>query len=107
MARINYIRRKKLQKEISRILGILEEKYKPQKVVLFGSLCSGKISELSDIDLLIVKNVRKRYLDRIDEFMDLVNPKVAIDVFIFTPQELKNPNPYIKEILENGKLLYG
>jgi hypothetical protein len=49
---------------------------------------------------------KKRCLDRIEDFMNLVNPKVAIDDFIFTPQELKNPKLYIDEIFKNGKVIY-
>jgi predicted nucleotidyltransferase len=99
-------RKIRLQKEFHRILKVLKKNYHPQQVVLFGSLCNNSISDTSDIDLLIVKDLRKRYLDRIDDFMNLVNPKIAIDVFIFTPQELKKPNPYIDEIFRNGKVVY-
>lgn len=70
-------RKLKLQKELFRILDILKKEYHPEKVILFGSLCNNRMSEMSDIDLFIVKNVRKRYLDRIDEFLNLVNPRMA------------------------------
>ena len=100
------LRKKELLMELNRILKIVKKVYQPKQVVLFGSLCNNRVTETSDIDLLIVKNVKKRYLDRIDDFMNLVNPKVAIDVFIFTPQELKNPNPYIDEIFKNGEVIY-
>jgi predicted nucleotidyltransferase len=100
------LRKKELLMELNRILKIVKKVYQPKQVVLFGSLCNNRVTETSDIDLLIVKNVKKRYLDRIDDFMNLVNPKVAIDVFIFTPQELKNPKLYIDEIFKNGEVIY-
>jgi len=98
-------REERLKKELKRILRRLKKFYKPDKVILFGSLVEGKIHSGSDIDLLIIKKSKKRYLDRIDEFLDIVKPKIALDVFILAPEEVKN-NPYVREILKIGKVIY-
>jgi len=95
-----------LKNELNRIMPVVKEKYKPEKVILFGSFASGNVSETSDIDLLILKKSRKRYLDRIDEFLKIVQPKVSMDVFILTPQEARRKNPYLAEIFQKGKVLY-
>jgi len=103
-------RRGVLQNELNRILEILIREYRPKKVILFGSMAQGSIEEWSDIDLFIIKESEKRHLDRVTEVIHLVHPTVGMDVFVLSPDEVKNAlddqNPYIEEILTEGKVLY-
>ncbi len=99
-----------LEKELQRIFDLLVKQYNPRKIILFGSLAKNSIHESSDIDLLIIKESEKRHLERIDEVMQLTHPRVGMDIFILTPNEikqaLKNENRYLEEIITGGKLLY-
>ena len=103
-------RKRSLEKELKRITSVLEEKYTPEKIILFGSLANGKVKEWSDIDLFIIKKTYKKYLNRVEEVFHLIHPKVGIDIFVLTPEEikksLKENNPYIQEIILEGNLLY-
>ena len=103
-------RQKILQNELKRILKILQDEYKPYKVILFGSMAQGSIKEWSDIDLLIIKESQKGYLDRVAEVIQLVHPTVGLDLFILSPAEiddaLEDYNPYIEEIITEGKVVY-
>jgi len=56
-------RKEALEKELHGIVATLVEKYKPEKIILFGSLATGKMHEWSDIDLLIIKLSRKLMKD--------------------------------------------
>ncbi len=107
---ISQYKKKELQKELKKIINVVIPKYRPEKIILFGSLAHNHIRETSDIDIFIIKDTYKRYWDRIDEVLHLVHPEEAIDIFIFTPKEVKDnlrkKNPYLKEILEEGKVLY-
>ncbi len=104
------LRKDLLQEELARILSVLKEKYRPQKVLLFGSLAEGKVDEWSDLDLLVVKNSRKRFLDRIGEVLDLCSPSVGTDFIVYTPEEFKTmveEEPFVRdEIVGKGKVLY-
>jgi predicted nucleotidyltransferase len=110
MNRLLLERKRKLEKELERILEILISEYQPNKIILFGSLAKETLKEWSDIDLFLIKETPKRYLDRIDEVMHLVHPKVGIDLFVLTPEEIRKAldeeDPYIQEILTEGKVLY-
>ena len=104
-------RKEALEKELDRIVATLIEKYKPEKIILFGSLATGRMHEWSDIDLLIIKETDKRPLDRATDITAMLNyPRIAMDIFIYTPQELKylmrHGSQFIEEILEQGKVLY-
>jgi predicted nucleotidyltransferase len=104
--RINIRRRTlQLQSELKRCISILKEKYKPEKILLFGSLANGKIGEWSDIDLIIVKDTKKPFLDRSKEVLLFVQPKVGMDILVYTSEEfekLSSREFFKKEVLSKG-----
>ncbi len=98
-----------LQKMTQQII----EGYQPQKIILYGSLAYGDIHEDSDIDLLIIKETRESPLDRRVRVRQLVsNPKrnIPFSPLVVTPQELHQRlalnDPFYREILDRGKILY-
>jgi len=104
-------RKEALEKELHRIVATLIEKYKPEKIILFGSLATGKIHEWSDIDLLIVKETEKRPLDRaLVAYSLLGNYREPMDIIVYTPAEVEllvnEGSFFMAEILAEGKMLY-
>ncbi|MBI4743990.1 MAG: nucleotidyltransferase domain-containing protein [Actinobacteria bacterium] len=103
-------RQKLLGKTIKRIVSSLKEKYKPQKIILFGSCISANLTFTSDIDLLIVKKTNKNFYDRLREVVTLCDYEVGVDFLVYTPEEFreeaKNNLFFQKEILEKGKVIY-
>src|SRR2546429_9164758 len=69
---------------------ILIREYKPEKLILFGSAAQGEIHEWSDLDLVVVKRTDKSMLERIEEVLRLVRPKVGLDVLVYTPEEMED-----------------
>lgn len=103
-------RKKSLQEELARIIEVIKTEYRPEKIILFGSLAGGEMHEWSDIDLLVVKESAKRPIERNIELFRLIRPKVGIDLFIYTPQEyeylLKEKVSFLLNILKTGKTVY-
>jgi predicted nucleotidyltransferase len=99
-----------LEKWLKVILKKLIDEYKAEKIILFGSLVIGEIDESTDIDLVIVKRTRKRFLRRSIEVGLLCMAKVGIDYFVYTPKEFRQmaeENPFFQqEVLAKGKVLY-
>ncbi|MCS7288759.1 MAG: nucleotidyltransferase domain-containing protein [Roseiflexaceae bacterium] len=99
-----------LEAELARFVQILREQYQPEQIILFGSLAEGETHEWSDIDLVIIKQTDKRYLDRIREVLLLLQPRVGIDVIVYTPDEfatLKRTNMMVREeVVAKGRVLY-
>jgi predicted nucleotidyltransferase len=79
----------KLQTELRRYINVLKEKYKPEKILLFGSLANGRIGMWSDIDLVIIKSTEKPFLDRTKELLLLLHPEVGMDILVYTPEEFE------------------
>ncbi len=98
-------------REVQSIMKQLLHLYRPQKVVLFGSLVKGEIGPGTDIDLFIVKSdVPELGVDRIRELDALVRYRLATDFVVYTPEEVKQRlslgDPFVKTILEEGRVLY-
>ena len=99
-----------LNREVQRILSVLKEHVRPEKVILFGSLAWGNVRDDSDIDLLIIERSKDSVFERIQKIENLLKRQCAADLIVLTPEEVKmmleSGNPYLKEILERGKVLY-
>lgn len=102
-------RKRILLKELKRIKKELIVKYRPQKIILFGSLVTNRIKKYSDIDLIIIKNTNKVFIDRAIEAALLTQPNCAVDFLIYTPEEFRRMglenNYFFNEIIK-GKIIY-
>lgn len=111
---ITYLQNQKREIELTtaleQITGTLRNDPKIKKIILFGSLAGGKIGITSDLDLLVVKDTDKPFLTRLREIMEQLNPRVAVDILVYTPKEFEvmqsEPNSFIKGILKNGRVVY-
>ncbi len=104
-------RKELLERELERVTEILKKDYAPEKLILFGSLASGEVGEWSDLDLVIIKETDKRFLERIEEVLKLLRPRIALDVLVYTPEEIKEmveeKNYFIsEEVLGKGEIIY-
>ncbi|MBI5701421.1 nucleotidyltransferase domain-containing protein [Candidatus Saganbacteria bacterium] len=87
-------------------------KLNPKKIILFGSHAWGKASGSSDLDLFIIAPSVLRRDERGVEVSKLFPDRLfPLDALVYTPEEveqsLRRKNPFVKEILEKGKILYG
>jgi predicted nucleotidyltransferase len=98
-------------REIDSIKAQLIEKYKPEKIILFGSAVWGE-GEINDIDMFIIKTDIPHYgVDRIRELDRLIKRGIAADMLVYKPEEVKERlemgDPFLKKIFEEGKVIYG
>ena len=100
-----------LVRELRRIVRRLIHHYKPERIVLFGSMASGETNRWSDIDLAIIKKTRRRFIHRLGDALIKADPREAMDVVVYTPKEVQRMeeerNPFwVHEIKIKGKTLY-
>ncbi len=98
-------------KEIENIRSQLIEKYKPEKIILFGSAVS-RDEEINDIDFFIIKKDVPYYgADRMTELYRLIDTNVAVDYIVYKPEEVEKRlslgDPFLKKIFKKGENLYG
>jgi len=96
------------------ILKRLLEGYAPSKVILFGSHANGTPQEDSDIDLLIVKETKDRFIDRwvtVQKLLTGVHGTYPVDTLVLTPEEIESRlavgDQFIHDTIDKGELLYG
>lgn len=87
------------------------KKYGPEKVILFGSQAQGKADEYSDIDLIIIKDSDKRFIDRLIEVSEVLGSDLGkVDVFVYNREEwrrmIESENPFALEAIEKGRIIY-
>src|SRR5438477_5625050 len=85
------------------------EKFRPQRVILFGSHAYGKPDEDSDVDLLVVMPAKNELSQSIRIRQALWAP-FPMDLFVVRPETLAKwldwEDPYLTEILDKGIVLY-
>lgn len=97
--------------EFSSRLRPVFEKHRVLRAILFGSMARGEASRRSDVDLLVVQDTDRRFLDRYDPLLrDIVGavPGRDVDLLIYTPRELEllSDRPLVATALREGKVLY-
>jgi len=100
------------QEKINEVIDRIVKNINPEKIILFGSYAQGNPSEDSDLDLLIVKEMRiPRYKRTREVKKHLRGLKIPIDVIVYTRKEIKEweetKTAFISQAIKQGKILYG
>jgi len=87
------------------------KRYNPERIIIFGSFARGDADEQSDVDVVVIKQTDKRFLDRLIEVARcLDNDLGKVDVFVYTREEFEEmqraENPFIAKVLTEGREIY-
>ncbi|MFQ6002669.1 MAG: nucleotidyltransferase domain-containing protein [Candidatus Zixiibacteriota bacterium] len=97
-------------KPAQRIINRIIRQYRPKKIIMFGSYARGDIHQGSDLDLVIIKNTKEKFLKRMDRILDLCDGKIAVEPLIYTEAEfekmLKEGNDFLETVVSEGKVVY-
>lgn len=79
-----------------------------ERVILFGSLANGTPGLCSDVDLLVVWDTPLEFLARTAELYRRLQPRVAVDMLVYTPAEMvwMADRPFVRHALAKGEVLY-
>ena len=85
-------------------------KFRPRKVVLFGSHAWGNPTPDSDLDLLVVLPFKGRAVRKSVEIRMKLRSPFPIDLLVRTPEKVRERlamgDTFMREILEEGRVLY-
>jgi predicted nucleotidyltransferase len=86
------------------------EKFRPQKIVLFGSYAHGHPNEDSDVDLLVIMEHKGKSSAQALAIRKAVRRSFPLDLIVKTPREtkarLKQQDVFITSALTEGRTLY-
>ena len=98
------------KEELKKAIVSSYKKINPAKIILFGSWCRDEEDKYSDVDIIVIYETKKRFLDRLKELYLMWDIPVAFDILAYTPEEfekmLKEKNPFIKKINREGEVIY-
>ncbi len=87
------------------------QQYNVTQAIVFGSVARGEPSPQSDLDLILVMETDRRFLDRYEGiFQELFEAMEgpSVDALIYTPAELDRMRGrrFIAQALAEGKVIY-
>ena len=99
-----------MQKKVQKLLKSLLP-YQPERVFLFGSWARGEEDELSDLDLVVIKQTAAPFWDRLREVASLLPADIGgVDILVYTPDEFaamqQEGNAFAEMIAEEARLIY-
>lgn len=108
MARIHW--KEVYNRELAKIVEEIVAGYKPEKIVLFGSMLDPS-RESNDIDLFLVKKTKlSRLGDRANEVRKfLPDQRIPVDFIVYTPEEVekaKRDRSVLLYQISKGRTLY-
>jgi len=98
------------QKAINQVVKQIVEKFKPQKIILFGSYARGNPRPESDVDMLVVMETRLKEVQQAIQICQQVEYRFGLDLIVHTPkylsERMKMGDWFVRDILKEGKVLY-
>ena len=98
------------KEELKKAIVFSYKKLNLVKIILFGSWCRGEEDKYSDVDIIIIYETKKRFLDRLEELYLMWDIPIAFDILAYTPEEfsrmLKEKNSFIERINKEGEIIY-
>jgi predicted nucleotidyltransferase len=101
-------RKAELEAELARALELLPH-YDVERVYLVGSLARGDVRRASDIDLIVVQDTAVKFVNRLNDFLLALAPRVAFDLLVYTPAEfeaLRARPGFVSAAVRRGRLVY-
>jgi len=106
----DYWKHPEFRAALARFVERVVEKFKPHKIVLFGSFARRNVHQLSDVDVLIVVDTDLEFLQRAGEFKALWDGPRQLQPWVYTPQEcsqmLARGNAFLETALREGTVLF-
>lgn len=98
-----------MEKPLAILIDTLK-KYRPDKVILFGSTARGEADAQSDLDVIVIKDTQESFTERLEAMAKLCPLGIHADILVYTPEEMRameeEENPFIIQALREGKLVY-
>ena len=81
-----------------------------RKAIVFGSVARGDADEWSDLDIVIVTETRRPFLERYRDFEGIYDVWRRLDLLVYTPEEFTRMQaegrPFIDHVLREGIVIH-
>ncbi|MCI0683085.1 MAG: nucleotidyltransferase domain-containing protein [Gemmataceae bacterium] len=87
----------------------IAERFRPEKIILFGSYAYGKPHKDSDVDILVVMPAYNE-INQAVRILEKTDPDFPADLIVRTPKNLRwrleEGDWFLREVIGKGKVLY-
>ena len=98
------------QQEVGDFVKEVVRRFKPERIILFGSHASDSTTSDSDVDLLVVMDFEGRPHQQAFQIRKSVKRSFPLDLLVRRPADierrLRMGDYFIREIMKEGKVLY-
>ena len=98
------------RRTIKKFTDEVARRFKPRRIILFGSYAYGKPTEDSDVDLLVIMPYDRRKTRMSVKILQALDYDFALDLLVRSPAEVRQRlqwgDCFIQEVLSKGKVLY-
>ncbi len=99
------------KEDIERFIGKIVASFKPNTIILYGSMARGDYGVGSDIDIIVIaKNLPESLDERLKVMAELNDTTAPIECLAYTPREfrrmLKHTHPTALYAMDDGIILY-
>lgn len=99
-----------MNKNIQNLIYQIEEKFDPDKIILFGSQAYGKPNWESDIDLLVIMNFEGTARHQAATILTTIDYHFALDLLVRSANQIseriKDGDFFLRDVIEKGLVLY-
>lgn len=96
--------------QIRQFANAVAERFKPQRIVLFGSYAYGSPTKDSDVDLLVVMPEDRRKGRKAVEIRQAIDVDFPLDLIVRTPKDIQwrlaEGDCFLQEVLTKGETMY-
>lgn len=95
--------------EVDSVVAEIVARFRPERIVLFGSHAAGRADAGSDVDVLVVMETALRPLQQAAAISREISHRVPVDLVVRTPEQLASPDPrdvLLRMILREGAVVY-
>ncbi len=96
--------------DIQRVVEQVVARFRPQKVILFGSYAGGTPTADSDVDLLVAMDTRLPNVEQAAAIRRAVDFPFPTDLLVRTPQQIAERlalgDVFMREVITKGMVLY-
>jgi len=91
--------------EIKEFLTRVEQRFRPEKIILFGSRARGDHLKDSDYDIIVVSRYFEgcHFLDRLALLFELWDYEFGLDILAYTPEEFEEKKAGLGVVGEAAK----
>jgi predicted nucleotidyltransferase len=98
------------QEAIDQVVEQIVEKFKPQKIILFGSYARGEPRPESDVDLLVIMDTPIKEVQQAIQICQQIEYRFGLDLIVHTSKHLaervKMGDWFLRDVLKEGKVIY-